>query len=172
MPRFSLLLSETPLHLPRLLQETCVSRRCLCVHSTQCVPMIRSFKSQHLHSESIDSDILLLVMHNSFTTHQVLLCNNHVSPAHAVMKFYDLLFHPVDILQRMQGNTSNCCFPCSESAGSHSPWSVAYFRKAILMATSIEVDPLSEKKTLSAHPATNGQTSKSQPIDQFSFVAG
>jgi len=134
--------------------------------------MIRSFKSQHLHSESIDSDILLLVMHNSFTTHQVLLCNNHVSPAHAVIKFYDLLFHPVDILQRMQGNTSNCCFPCSESAGSHSPWSVAYFRKAILMATSIEVDPLSEKKTLSAHPATNGQTSKSQPIDQFSFVAG
>jgi hypothetical protein len=40
------------------------------------------------------------------------------------------------------------------------------------MATSIEVDPLSEKKTLSAHPATNGLTSKSQPIDQFSFVAG
>ncbi len=100
MPRFSLLFSETPLHVPRLLQETCVSRRCLCVHSTQCVPMIRSFKSQHLHSKSIDSDILLLVMHNSFTTHQVLLCDNHVSPAHAVMKFYDLLLQPVDILNK------------------------------------------------------------------------
>lgn len=36
--------------------------------------------------------------------------------------------------------------------GLQRPWSTMYFRKAILMATSIDVDPLSEKNTRSAHP--------------------
>jgi len=68
-------------------------------------------------------------------------------------KFYNHTGNYEDWKEQQRDRLTLNCTPLPPVVeGLQRSWSTMYFRKAILMAISIPVDPLSEKYTRSAHP--------------------